>query len=134
MNYILNTKAKKIEIYWDNQNEYQGLINFLSQYPITEENSPHIVKRETYSPNTITWANNSYSTSTADAVRAIEGITCTDSLSGTITLSNDAVSALKADDVEIKTALKTAIQPREDKPEYWLNANPVELHTGRHSQ
>ena len=90
MNYILNTKTKKIEIYWDNQNEYQGLINFLSQYPITEENSPHIVKRETYSPNTITWTNNSYSTSTADA---IEGITCTDSLSGIDSLSNDVVKA-----------------------------------------
>ena len=114
MNYILNTKTKKIEIYWDNQNEYQGLINFLSQYPITEENSPYIVKRETYLPNTITWTNNSYSTSTADAIRAIDGITCTDSLSSTITLSNDAVKA-SSDDGLITTALEAVIQPKEDK-------------------
>ena len=31
MNYILNTKTKKVEIYWDNQNEYQAFRKFFQR-------------------------------------------------------------------------------------------------------
>ena len=58
MNYILNTKTKKIEIFWDNQNEYQALINFISGFSITEEQSPYIVKTPEFGQPTITWATN----------------------------------------------------------------------------
>ena len=96
MNYILNTKTKKIEIYWDNQNEYQGLINFLSQYPITEEKSSSPAKIESYSPNAITWTNNVCSSSTSDILRT--DAICYDSLSGT-------VPTIKANGPEIKAAI-----------------------------
>ena len=58
MNYILNTKTKKIEIFWDNQNEYQALINFISNFPITEEQNPYIVKTPEFGQPSITWATN----------------------------------------------------------------------------
>ena len=95
MNYILNTKAKKIEIFWDNANEYQGLINFLAQYPITEEKEIISIQSpyRTNIPNTITWENNGYSTSTKtiDSTSIGNSITiCDDYLSGTIRADNSA--------------------------------------------
>ena len=58
MNYILNTKTKKMEIFWDNQNEYQALINFISNFSITEEQSPYIIKTPEFGQPSITWATN----------------------------------------------------------------------------
>ena len=74
MNYILNTKTKKVEIYWDNNNEYQAIINFLSQCVLTEEN-PYIIKTGELLPNTITWNTNNLPNNITFTGNALEGVT-----------------------------------------------------------
>lgn len=131
MNYILNTKTKKVEIYWDNQNEYQALINFLSGFSITEEQNPYTVKTPEFENPIITWTTNnlpnSYTISnTLDGTTGIT--TILDSTAGTakVSLNNGECSTYVNNSI---TASETKIQPKEDKPEYWLNENSVELHT-----
>ena len=138
MNYILNTKTKKVEIYWDNQNEYQALINFLSGFTITEEQNTYIVKNPNFAKQeSITWAVNNLPNSYTINGNSLEGITgittITDSTAETakVSLNNEEFSIYANNSI---TALETKIQPKEDKLEYWLNENPAELHTGRHSQ
>lgn len=75
MNYILNTKTKKVEIFWDNQNEYQALINFISNFPITEEQSPYIVKTPEFGNPSITWATNNLPNNITFTGNALEGVT-----------------------------------------------------------
>ena len=58
MNYILNTKTKKIEIFWDTQEEYRALINFISNFSITEEQNSYVVKTPEFGNPSITWATN----------------------------------------------------------------------------
>ena len=125
MNYILNTKTKKIEIFWDNQNEYQALINFISNFPITEEQSPYIVKTPEFRNPSITWATNNLPNSYTIYDNSI--------LNGTITskaetdLSSGLVDATLADtNLTTITADKiTAALEAEPKEQYWLNDNPI---------
>lgn len=138
MNYVLNTKTKKVEIYWDNQNEYQAIINFLSQCTLTEEKeNQYFIKTNEIPPRTITWNTNNLPNSYTINGNSLEGITgittITDSTAETakVTLNNEEFSIYANNSI---TALETKIQPKEDKPEYWLNENPAELHTGCHSQ
>lgn len=91
MNYILNTKTKKVEIFWDNQNEYQALINFISGFSITEEQSPYIVKTPEFGNPNITWATNNLPNSYTICDGNI--------LNGTITV-DDITTALKAEPKE----------------------------------
>ena len=130
MNYVLNTKTKKVEIYWDNQNEYQAIINFLSQCVLTEEKNPYIIKTNELSPNTITWNTNNLPNSYTITGNALEGVTgiatILDSTAETAissglvdaTLADINLTAITADD--IATALKA-----EPKEQYWLNGNPI---------
>lgn len=102
MNYILNTKTKKVEIYWDNANEYQGLINFLSQFPITEEVKNKTFEHTPSDTTTITWANHSpYCTNT------LGELTIDNIYTDGVTLNNGAISAIKAETTA--TAVNTAI-------------------------
>ena len=121
MNYILNTKTKKVEIYWDNQNEYQAIINFLSQCVLTEEKNPYIIKTNELSPNTITWNTNNLPNSYTITGNALEGVTeiatILDSTAETAissglvdaTLADINLTAITAND--IATALKA--EPKE---------------------
>lgn len=75
MNYILNTKTKKIEIFWDNQNEYQAIINFLSQCTLTEEKeNQYFIKTNEMPPNTITWNTNNLPNNVTINGNSLEGI------------------------------------------------------------
>lgn len=58
MNYILNTKTKKLELFWDTQEEYRALINFISNFSITEEQNSYVVKTPEFGNPSITWATN----------------------------------------------------------------------------
>lgn len=115
MNYILNTKTKKLELFWDTQEEYRALINFISNFSITEEQSPYIVKTPEFGNPSITWATNnlpnSYTicdggilngtvTSKAETALSSElvGVTLTD-INTTIT-ADDIATALKAEPKE----------------------------------
>ena len=86
MDFILNSKTKKVEIFYENAAEQQAILNFMSQYLTYREDktAPNIYIHD---PG-IGWttANAPYTIST------------TDSLSGTITLgncSNSTVNAVK---------------------------------------
>lgn len=100
MNYILNTKTKKVEIYWDNNNEYQAIINFLSQCVLTEEKNPYIITTNELSPNTITWNTNNLPnniTFTGNALEGVTGITTILDSTAETTLSSGLVDATLAD-------------------------------------
>lgn len=117
MNYILNTKTKKVEIYWDNQNEYQALINFLSDFTITEEQNTYTVKNPDFAKQeSITWAvnnlPNSYTINGSDIAlgsitsHSIIDTTYSDKIEGKIA---DITATITADD--ITNALKS--EPKE---------------------
>lgn len=113
MNYILNTKTKKVEIYWDNQNEYQALINFLSGFTITEEQNTYIVKNPNFAKQeSITWAVNNLPNSYTINGNSLEGITgittITDSTAETakVSLNNEEFSIYANNSI---TALETKI-------------------------
>lgn len=117
MNYILNTKTKKVEIYWDNQNEYQALINFLSGFTITEEQNTYIVKNPDFAKQeSITWAvnnlPNSYTICDGGILNGTimsKAETAISSNSVDATLADISLATITADD--ITTALKT--EPKE---------------------
>ena len=136
MNYILNTKTKKLELFWDTQEEYRALINFIYNFSITEEQSPYTVKKPEFGNPSITWNTNNLPNSytISNTLDRTTGITTVlDSTAGTakVSLNNGECSTYVNNSI---TASETKIQPKEDKPEYWLNENSVELYTGRHSQ
>lgn len=119
MNYILNTKTKKVEIYWDNQNEYQALINFLSGFTITEEQNTYTVKNPNFAKQeSITWATNNLPNSYTICDGGIlngtimsKAETALSSSSGLVdaTLADINLTTITADD--ITTALK--VEPKE---------------------
>ena len=117
MNYILNTKTKKVEIFWDTQEEYRALINFISNFPITEEQSPYIVKTPEFGNPCITWATNNLPNSYTIYDGGI--------LNGTITskaetaLSSGLVDATLAD--TNLTAITAIIDSTAEKAEVSLN-------------
>ena len=99
MNYILNTKTKKVEIFWDTQEEYRALINFISNFSITEEQNQYIVKTPEFGQPSITWATNNLPNSITinGSDVALGTITCSDKIDGTITAS--ATSNVTKDDI-----------------------------------
>lgn len=117
MNYILNTKTKKVEIYWDNNNEYQAIINFLSQCILTEEKeNQYFIKTNETSPRTITWNTNNLPNSYTIYDGGILSGTITSKAetalsSGLVdaTLADTNLTTITADD--IATTLKT--EPKE---------------------
>lgn len=88
MDFILNSKTKKVEIFYENAAEQQAILNFMSQYLTYSEDktAPNIYIHD---PG-IGWttANAPYTIST------------TDSLSGTITLGNCSNSTVNAAKLE----------------------------------
>ena len=88
MDFILNSKTKKVEIFYENATEQQAILNFMSQYLTYREDktAPNIYIHD---PG-IGWttANAPYTIST------------TDSLSGTITLGNCSNSTVNAAKLE----------------------------------
>ena len=88
MDFILNSKTKKVEIFYENAAEQQAILNFMSQYLTYREDktAPNIYIHD---PG-IGWttANAPYTIST------------TDSLSGTITLGNYSNSTVNAAKLE----------------------------------
>lgn len=98
MNYILNTKTKKLELFWDTQEEYRALINFISNFSITEEQNPYIVKTPEFGNPSITWTTNNLPNSytiNSNTLDKISGITTIlDSTTGTaeISLNNEEYS------------------------------------------
>lgn len=87
MNYILNTKTKKLELFWDTQEEYRTLINFISSFSITEEQSPYIVKTPEFGSPSITWATNNLPNSITIGGNdvALGTIICSDKIDTTTT-------------------------------------------------
>lgn len=112
MNYILNTKTKKVEIYWDNQNEYQTIINFLSQCTLTEEKeNQYFIKTNEIPPRTITWTTNNLPNNitidnTLEGITGITTITNNTAETAKVSLNNDEFSTYVNDSI---TALETKI-------------------------
>ena len=108
MNYILNTKTKKLELFWDTQEEYRALINFISNFSITEEQIPYIVKTPEFGNPSITWSTNNLPNSvTINGNDVTLGtITCSDKIdatTATITSNitkDDIINALKSEPKE----------------------------------
>ena len=112
MNYILNTKTKKLELFWDTQEEYRALINFISNFSITEEQSPYTVKTPEFINPNITWATNNLPnniTCTGNSLEGVTGITTIfDNTAGTAKVSlNDGECSTYVDNSI--TASKTKI-------------------------
>lgn len=88
MDFILNSKTKKVEIFYENAAEQQAILNFMSQYLTYKEDkiTPNIYIND----SGISWtvANGPYTIST------------TDHLSGTIALSNCSDSTINAGKLE----------------------------------
>lgn len=116
MNYILNTKTKKIEIFWDNQNEYQALINFISNFPITEEQNSYVVKTPEFGHPSITWATNNLPNSYTNCDGGI--------LNSTIT--SKAETALYSNSVDATLADTNLTTITADKITAALEAEPKE--------
>lgn len=126
MNYILNTKTKKVEIYWDNQNEYQAIINFLSQCVLTEEKeNQYFVKTNEIPSHTITWNTNNlpnsytiYDGSILNGTIVSKAETALSSGLVDATLADANLTTITADDI-------TTVLKAEPKEQYWLNGNPI---------
>lgn len=111
MNYILNTKTKKLELFWDTQEEYRALINFISNFSITEEQSPYTVKTPEFRNPSITWATNNLPnniTFTGDALEGVPGIT-------TILDSTAETAKVSLNNGECSTYVNNSINASETK-------------------
>ena len=88
MDFILNSKTKKVEIFYENAAEQQAILNFMSQYLTYKEDkiTPNIYIND---PG-ISWT----------AAKAPYTISTTDNLSGTITLGNCSDSTINAAKLE----------------------------------
>ena len=125
MNYILNTKTKKIEIFWDTQEEYRALINFVSNFSITEEQNSYVVKTPEFGHPSITWATNNLPNSYTICDGGILNGTIT-SKAETALYSNSVDNTLADINLTTITADKiTAALETEPKEQYWLNGNPI---------
>ena len=88
MDFILNSKTKKVEIFYENAAEQQAILSFMSQYLTYKEDktTPNIYIND---PG-ISWT----------AANAPYTITTTDNLTGTISLGNYSDSAISAAKLE----------------------------------
>ena len=98
MDFILNSKTKKVEIFYENAAEQQAILNFMSQYLTYKEDktTPNIYIND---PG-ISWT----------AANAPYTISTTDHLSGAITLNNCSDSTINAGKLEsnIQDSITTA--------------------------
>ena len=98
MDFILNSKTKKVEIFYENAAEQQAILNFMSQYlTYKEDKTTHNIY--IYDPG-ISWT----------AANAPYTISTTDHLSGAITLNNCSDSTINAGKLEsnIQDSITTA--------------------------
>ena len=107
MDFILNSKTKKVEIFYENAAEQQAILNFMSQYLTYKEDktTPNI-----YINNPgISWAN---AVSTTPYT-----ISTTDNLSGIVVLDNCSDSTINTVKLEsnIQDSITAAINPKEKK-------------------
>lgn len=108
MDFILNSKTKKVEIFYENAAEQQAILNFMSQYLTYKEDktTPNIYIND---PG-ISWT----------AANAPYTISTTDSLSGTVALGNysdSTITAAKLDSTSDEGGYSclTAYMPRPSK-------------------
>lgn len=106
MDFIFNSRQKKVEVFYDNETEQAALFEFLGKY-MTFKNGG-IPDRDIYINNPgISWT----------ATNAPYTISTTDSLSGTISLGNCSDSTINAGKLEshIQDSITAAINPKEKK-------------------
>lgn len=106
MDFIFNSRQKKVEVFYDNETEQAALFEFLGKY-MTFKNGG-IPDRDIYINNPgISWT----------AASAPYTISTTDSLSGTIALGNCSDSTINAGKLEshIQDSITAAINPKEKK-------------------
>ena len=106
MDFIFNSRQKKVEVFYENEAEQVALFEFLGKY-MTFKNGG-IPDRDIYINNPgISWT----------ATNAPYTISTTDSLSGTITLGNCSDSTINAGKLEshIQDSITAAINPKEKK-------------------
>ena len=106
MDFIFNSRQKKVEVFYDNETEQAALFEFLGKY-MTFKNGG-IPDRDIYINNPgISWT----------ATNAPYTISTTDSLSGTITLGNCSDSTINAGKLEshIQDSITAAINSKEKK-------------------
>lgn len=98
MDFILNSRAKKVEIFYENAAEQQAILNFMSQYlTYKEDKTTHNIY---INDPGISWT----------AANAPYTISTTDHLSGAITLNNCSDSTINAGKLEsnIQDSITTA--------------------------
>lgn len=115
MDFILNSKTKKVEIFYENATEQQAILEFMSKYLTYREDktSPHV-----YINNPgIGWETSSITTTNPYTITSN-----TADLSGSITLDGvyssitGCTDAAKVDvEKSISSAIKTSIEPKEKK-------------------
>lgn len=91
MDFILNSKTKKVEIFYENETEQQVVLNFMSKYLTYREDKTTPPNVYIHDPG-ISWTN---AISTTPYTLSIA-----DNLSGTISLdkcSNSTIDAVKLD-------------------------------------
>ena len=108
MDFILNSRAKKVEIFYENAAEQFAILEFMSKY---------LTYREDKISNPIYLQNDGISWTAAAAPYTITS-NATD-LSGAITLNNNAydiaTDITKSLESNIASAIETSIQPKEKK-------------------
>ena len=107
MDFILNSKTKKVEIFYENAAEQQAILEFMSHYLTYREDRT--------SPNT--YINDPGISWTSAVSSTPYTLTTTDNLSGTIALSGCSVSAINTEKLEsnISDSITAAINPKEKK-------------------
>lgn len=106
MDFIFNSRQKKVEVFYDNETEQVALFEFLGKY-MTFKNGG-VSDHDIYINNPgISWT----------ATNAPYTISTTDSLSGTIALGNCSSSTINAGKLEsnIQDSITAAIKPKEKK-------------------
>lgn len=106
MDFILNSRTKKVEIFYENATEQQAILDLMSRYLTYRENE------------TSSWIyTNDPGISWASITTPPYTISTTDNLSGTISLSNCSDSTINAAKVESKIAdsITASISPKEKK-------------------
>lgn len=105
MDFILNSKTKKVEIFYENATEQQAILSFMSKYLTYKEDktTPNIYIND---PG-ISWT----------AANAPYTISTTGSLSGTITLDNCSDSTISAAKLEsnIADSIEASMKLKEKK-------------------
>ena len=112
MDFILNSKTKKVEIFYETAAEQQAILNFMSQ---------HLTYREDKTPSSQNIYINDPGISWASVSAAPYTVTANTDLSGIVTLNNSAYStidsAIDATKLEssISNSIEASIKPKEKK-------------------